>query len=227
MKDHNKQYYHAYDNRYITAHAQGVSWSSDKPTPIVLDVIERYQIQSGHRLLEIGCGEGRDARLILEKGFSLLATDLSPEAISYCKKTSPQFQSHYSVLDCLANNLDATYDLIYAVAVLHMLVRDSDRDGFYKFIYHHLKPDGIALICTMGDGSFEMQSDIDKAFEIQQRNHESGKMMVAGTSCRMVSFETFREELQRNDLQILEEGFTSSMPDFDKLMYVVVKKLNI
>ena len=78
----------------------------------------------------------------------------------------------------------------------------------------------------MGDDQAETQSDITKAFEIQERNHEAGPMMVAGTSCRMVSFSTFEEELQRNRLEIIEKGITSGLPDFDRLMYAVVKKGN-
>lgn len=59
------------------------------------------------------------------------------------------------------------FDFIYAIAVVHMLVLDEDRDGFYRFIYNHLKPEGLALICTMGDGEYEVKSDINQAFDIQ------------------------------------------------------------
>ena len=115
------------------------------------------------------------------------------------------------------------YQGIFAIAVVHMLVLDGDRDGFYRFIRSHLTAEGIALICTMGDGEFEMQSDISTAFTLQERNHDSGKMTVAGTSCRTVSWNTFEKELKRNALTIVEKGITSSLPDFNSLMYAVVK----
>ena len=105
-----------------------------------------------------------------------------------------------------------------------MPVLDDDRDGFYRFIRGHLKPSGIALICTMGDGDHEMQSDIRKAFEIQEREHPSGKLRVTGTSCRMVSFHTLEKELLRSRLSVLEKGITSAMPNFNSLMYAVVQK---
>ena len=127
------------------------------------------------------------------------------------------------VLDCLSSDLDMKFDFIYSIAVIHMLVLDEDRNGFYQFIHSHLKSDGIALICSMGDGKYEMQSDISNAFEIQEREHESGKMMVAGTSCSMVSFSTFENELLRNGLKIIEKGITSAMPNFNSLMYAVVQ----
>ena len=223
MKNENRKYYAAYDERYKTAHGQGVSWSSDVSTPIVMEVIERYRIGRDRQILEIGCGEGRDSRTVLERGYQLKATDISGEAIAYCKKRLPQYADHFSVLDCLSDQLDAQYDLIFGIAVIHMLVLDEDRDGFYQFIRSHLSGTGIALICTMGDGEFETQSDITQAFSLQERNHESGKMMVAGTSCRMVSFGTFERELARNGLTVVESGITDSLPDFDSLMYAVVK----
>ena len=219
-----KEYYKAYEDRYKVIHEKGFSWSSDSNSPIVMEIIQKYGIQHNHLLLEIGCGEGRDSKTVLENGYDLMATDISNEAITYCKRMLPNYEKNFSVLDCLSNSLDNKFDLIYAIAVIHMLVLDKDRDGFYQFIYNHLTNDGICLICTMGDGEIEMQSDIRNAFTLQEREHESGKIMVASTSCRMVSFATFEEELKRNHLEIIEKGITSALPDFNSLMYAVVKK---
>lgn len=224
MKKDNRKYYAAYEERYKTAHAHGISWSSDVCTPIVMQVIDKYKINQSHRLLEIGCGEGRDSKTVLEHSFQLMATDISNEAIAYCKKRMPEYENHFSVLDCLSDELDEKFDFIFGIAVIHMLVLDEDRSGFYQFIRNHLTTDGIALICTMGNGELEQQSDVSTAFTLQERNHESGKMMVAGTSCRMVSWNTFENELAQNGVTLIEKGITSSLPDFDSLMYAVVKR---
>ncbi len=223
MEKDDRKYYAAYEERYKTAHAKGVSWSSDVSTPVVMDVIDRYKIGREDKLLEIGCGEGRDSRTVLERGFTLTATDISGEAIKYCKKRMPRYEERFGVLDCLSARLEERFGFIFAVAVVHMLVPDEDRDGFYKFIRDHLNPGGIALICTMGDGETETRSDISTAFTLQERDHESGRMMVAGTSCRMVSWNTFEKELARNGLTVIEKGITSSLPDFNSLMYAVVR----
>ena len=55
--DNNMKYYEAYEERYKTVHQKGISWASDKSTPIVMNVICRYCIRPEHELLEIGCGE--------------------------------------------------------------------------------------------------------------------------------------------------------------------------
>ena len=78
----------------------------------------------------------------------------------------------------------------------------------------------------MGDGTMERQTDISTAFELQKRTHEqSGKeVQIANTSCRIVSFDRFRRELERNGLLIVEEGITSALPDFPMLMYAMCRR---
>lgn len=220
-----RKYYEAYDDRYRQVHSQNLQWFYDEPTPILARTMEEFGITRQDSILELGCGEGRDAYPLLKQGYDLLATDISPEANAYARKKWPEFADHFRILDCVAGELPEKFDFIYAVAVVHMLVEDADRDGFYTFIRNHLNPRGIGLICTMGDGQMERSSDIRTAFELQQRTHEqSGKQVrIAGTSCRIVNSNTFRTELERNGLTIVKEGMTSAPPDFSMLMYAVVK----
>lgn len=39
----------------------------------------------------------------------------------------------------------------------------------------------------------------------------------------MVSFKTFVHEIELNGLVLIEKGITAALPDFDKLMFAVVK----
>ena len=220
-----RKYYEAYDDRYRQIHSEGLQWFYDDPTPIVAETMRDFSITPAHKILELGCGEGRDAYPLLHDGYDLLATDISPAAIEYARKKWPEYEENFGVLDCISDEIQEKFDFIYAVAVIHMLVEDADRDVFYTFLRSHLTPDGIALICTMGDGEMERNTDIRTAFDLQSRTHEqSGReVQIASTSCRMVSFETLHEELRRNGLVVLKEGLTSAPPDFPMLMYAVVK----
>ena len=221
-----KSYYQAYDERYKQVHRKGMQWFSDEPSEIVEQTIEQYHIPKQANILEIGCGEGRDAKNLLTKGYHLLATDISSEAISYCKEKFPQFQHNFCTLDCLNDTIQQKFDFIYAMAVLHMFVLDEDRTKFYRFIAEHLTENGVALIGTMGDGSFESSSNPDDAFDVQPRTHEqTGKeIMMASTSCRMINFTTFYKEICSAGLEQLESETTSILPDFLVMMVSVVKK---
>lgn len=220
-----RKYYTAYDDRYVQVHEQNLEWFSKDPSPIVKETIAEFSITREHKILEIGCGEGRDAFSLFEQGFNLLATDVSPEAITFCKKKLPSYSDNFQVLDCITEKLDSKFDFIYAVAVVHMLVLDVDRNAFYSFIREHLNESGIALICTMGDGNIEHRSDIRTAFELQDRIHEqTGKaVQIAGTSCRMVNFKTFDNELSQNGFIVIKQGITAIDPDFSQIMFAVVK----
>ncbi|MGM9619385.1 MAG: class I SAM-dependent methyltransferase [Oscillospiraceae bacterium] len=220
-----RKYYEAYDDRYRQVHEENLQWFHKNPSAIVAETMSAFSVSSRDKILEIGCGEGRDAFPLLEQGFDLLATDVSPEAIRFCQSERPDFAKHFQTLDCVSETLGCKFDFIYAVAVVHMLVPDEDRNAFYGFIRAHLKSTGIALVCTMGDGSCERRTDIHTAFDRQERVHEqTGKTVrIAGTSCRMVSFRTFEQELERNGLVVIKRGVTSVEPDFSQMMYAVVR----
>lgn len=220
-----KKYYEAYDDRYQQIHEQNLQWFSESPSAIVAETMQSYSITPRSAILEIGCGEGRDAYPLLTQGYNLLAIDVSQEAVKFCKRKFSEFSECFQVVDCVTEKLDKRFDFIFAVAVVHMLVSDRDRDAFYGFIREHLSPNGVALVCSMGDGSFERQTDIHTAFDIMERVHgQTGKhVQIANTSCRIVNFETFDEELARNGLEIVEQGITSVEPDFPQMMYAVVK----
>ena len=222
----NRPYYEAYDDRYRQVHRENLEWFTRTPSPIVEQTIREFQIGPNSRILELGCGEGRDAIHLLRQGYRVLATDISPEAIAHCQRLAPEYTDRFQVLDCIDGKLEKNFDFIYAVAVVHMLVEDIHRKGFYQFIRNHLNASGIALICTMGDGEIQRKSDITNAFSLQERIHEqSGKTVhIASTSCRMVDFPTFRAELERNGFAILQEGQTAIEPDFTQMMYAVVHR---
>lgn len=226
MDESSRKYYEAYDDRYKQVHKESLTWFSENNSNIVIDTINQYFDKSQIQILEIGCGEGRDAQYLLSKGFHVLATDISNTAIEYCKRSYPEYTDCFQVLNCLVDRLQTKFDFIYAIAVIHMLVQDEDRQSFYEFIYDQLNQSGIALVCSIGDGSEEQKTDAAQAFHLLKRTHEAtGKeLFIAATSCRKVSFATLAMELADNNLTILDRGLTSIIPDFPTIMYVIVKK---
>lgn len=220
-----KKYYEAYEERYRRVHENSLRWFSGNPSGIVREIMEKYGLTGASKLLEIGCGEGRDAVSLLRDGWDLLAVDVSQTAVDYCRRLMPEKRDCFQAADCLKDEPKGGFDFIYAVSVLHMLVPDGDRREFYRFIGRRLNAGGIALICAIGDGEEERSSDISKAFELHKRTHEETgrELYVEGTSCRVASFPTLRREISGNDLELLESGLTAIEPDFQCVMYAVVK----
>ena len=126
----------------------------------------------------------------------------------------------------MKDKLNNKYDFIYSVAVIHMFLKEEHRNLFYKFIYEHLNNNGIALVISMGDGTSTYKSNIDDAFKkVVRKNINTNKeIMVTNTSCNIVDFATFKEEIIRNNFKIIECYISSDIPNFDKCMCAVISK---
>ena len=220
------KYYEAYDKRYRQVHEKSLSWATDENSPIVIETLKKYIKCNAPKILDIGCGEGRDCLFLLSLGYDACGIDISEEAINFCKeKAGAKSEDRFHVVDVCTGSFDGKFDFIYSVATLHMLVLEQDRKGYLSFIKTHLSNDGYALILSMGDGVAERESNIAEAFEDKKRTHQltGEEMLIAATSCKTVSFETFRKELKEGGFEIVEDGLTEIENHFPIIMYAVVK----
>ena len=221
-----EKYYKAYDERYKTIHTTlNKEWAGSTPSYILKDLLTLIGATTTSSILEIGCGEGQNAMYLLSEGFNVLASDVSSSAISWCKSKTDR-KDNFFVLDILDNEHTTCYDFIYSISTLHMLVPDSDREQFFKFIYSHLNSGGKAIVTVMGDGEFEKTDcDITKAFELSERTTEEGeKVMVASTTCKIVSWGTLFKEIAASNLKVTHHFITEEISGFNKSMVVIVQK---
>ena len=226
MSKQQRKYYEAYDERYKQIHSMNLEWEANVHSSILDEMIAKLELNSQSKILELGCGEGRDAIYLMQQGYDILASDISPEAISFCRKKVSEYADKFMVLNACEDFWNETYDFIYSIAVLHMLVLEEDRNKFLAFVREHLNEEGYGLLLSMGDGKMEHSSDISNAFDKQERVHEETgiKVCIASTSCKIVSFSTLERELERNGLFVAEKGITSIEPGFPVIMYALVKK---
>ena len=220
-------YYKAYDKRYRQTYENNSLWEISERTKEVIDTLKKYKITKNSNILELGCGEGRDAIYLLDNGYNVLGVDYSFAVIDKCNElTNYKYVNNFKQLDLIENSLNEKFDFIYSVAVIHMFVLDEHRNKFYNFIYDHLKDNGIALIISMGDGVLEINSDLEKAFDDTKRvNINTNKeIMVASTSCRVKKIDEMEKEIKLNNFEILEEKIIDDVPSFNKCMLFIVKK---
>ncbi len=222
-----KKYYEAYDDRYKKIHSEkNLAWAGYSHSPTIEELLKKYGATKQSSILEIGCGEGQNALYLLSQGYNLMASDISPEAIKWCKNHAKEknlSDENFFVMDILNNTLDKKFDFIYSVAVLHMLVLQEDRDKFLTFVREHLNKGGKALIVVMGDGVETRKSDISQAFELADRSFYDEMVQVATTSCRMVTWDEFLAELDNASLKVLNHYVDETIVGFDKSMVAVVE----
>src|SRR5574340_1098146 len=61
-------------------------WAEAPPLPEVVEMADRLEEERRHRILDIGCGQGRHTVYLASRGFSVTATDNAPNAIASCQE---------------------------------------------------------------------------------------------------------------------------------------------
>lgn len=87
-------------------------------------------LKPGGRLLELGCGSGRDAAFMISQGFKVLATDGCASMVDQAKRLHPELLGQVIDLklpEGLSNAL-GVFDGVYAIAVLmHLSTQEIER----------------------------------------------------------------------------------------------------
>jgi tellurite methyltransferase len=122
-----------------------------------LDFILKGHLPKDAKILDAGCGEGRNLIYSLQNGMDVFGVDQNPEAIQFLKLISKQYgvqdiEARFQVmkLDKILFS-DKTFDMIICSAVLHFA---NDLEHFNKMIVELnrlLKPNGKIFIRTMTD----------------------------------------------------------------------------
>jgi len=140
-----------------------VSSLLDNILPLVPGLIER--LQSGIRVLDVGCGRGRALQLLAESypASEFVGVDLSPEAIDYGKALAEQaglsnLRFRQQDVTHLARDAKAqSFDLITTFDAIHDQARPL---AVLKGIYQALKPDGVYLMQDI-NGSSHVENNQD------------------------------------------------------------------
>lgn len=91
-----------------------------KPDENLVSYLERGLIKPG-RVLDIGCGAGRNALHLAAAGFTVDAVDLSSAAIDWAREWAGAAEARFLCGDVFALDLDGPYDLVYDSGCFHHL----------------------------------------------------------------------------------------------------------
>jgi len=98
----------------------------------------------GRRTLEIGCGEGRVARDLVQRGHTVTAVDASPTLLRYAREADPA--GRYLVADAAVLPFpDDAFDLVVAY---NALMDIADMPGTVREAARVLEPGGRFCICV-------------------------------------------------------------------------------
>ena len=107
----------------------------------------RENLFKGSRILEIGCGSGRDAASFLADGYDIVALDGSKGLLSEIPKLHPELNGRlvFGILPCKIDFEDEYFDGFYSVACL-MHLYEEELPKVLKELYRITKKSGVGLV---------------------------------------------------------------------------------
>lgn len=129
-----------YDNRYNTT---DYYWGL-KPNRICYDIMKILPPIKPYRVLDIGCGEGKDAVFFAKCGYTVTAFDISKQGIEKAKKLAAynNVDVRFFQADIFDYRPDSEYDIIFSSGVLHFLP-PTERKSYCDSLKSHTSDTGI------------------------------------------------------------------------------------
>ena len=125
----------------------------------LFDQILRGRIGPGMRVLDAGCGSGRNLVYLLRSHHEVFAADTSPEAIAAVRRLAATLAPHLPPENFRAEPVermsfaDALADVVISSAVLHFAADDAQFEAMLREMWRVLAPGGLLfarLASTIG-----------------------------------------------------------------------------
>ena len=130
----------------------------------LFDQLLRGRIRPGMRVLDTGCGSGRNLVYFLREGYDVFGVDTDPNAIECTRRLAaslaPALPADKFRLEAIEEMTfpDAFADLVLSSAVLPFASGDDHFEAMLRATWHVLKPGGL-LFCRLAS-SIEMEHQV-------------------------------------------------------------------
>lgn len=163
----------------------------------LLDQILKERFTPEMRILDAGCGEGRNTVYFINQGYQIFGIDQEEMAIQYLRYQAKTLNPDYDALRFQVGQMEEipfhpkAFDAVICSAVLHFAERESNFWQMIDEISRVLKPGGTFWfrMCTGFGGILEKSKDLGE-----------GKYLLPDESERFV----FQE---KHLIKLLEKGF--------------------
>lgn len=140
-------------NEFYQNQARPVPFFANKPDENLVSYMENKQIPVG-KVLELGCGAGRNAIYLAKQGFSVTGVDLSDNALEWAKQRTQGTNLPIQWICANIFELDLqenSFDFIYDSGCFHHIAPHR-RITYLELIQKVLKPNGYFAVCSFERG---------------------------------------------------------------------------
>jgi tellurite methyltransferase len=137
-----------------------------EPSGMCLKVLELMPPTRPLKLLDIGCGEGKDAVFFARCGYDVSAFDISDAGLDKVKKLADNSRVHVKAFkaDIQDFRLEEKFDILYSSGVLHY-IKPGLRDEIMESYKSHVHTGGLAAFHVFVNKPFIPRSPDSKKGE--------------------------------------------------------------
>lgn len=167
----------------------------------LFDQLLKGRIPVGSRILDAGCGNGRNIQYLMDAGFDVSAADADPDAISGVMRMAADLNASLPATNFRREPVeamsfgDASMDVLLSIAVLHFALSDEQFEAMMESMWRVLKPGGL-FFCRLA-------SNIGMEFKMV---HRRGRrfLLPDGTERYLVDEALLLEWTRRLDAGLLD-----------------------
>ncbi len=161
-----------YDEKYRST----ASYWGMKPSNLVLAVLELAPPERSLRVIDIGCGEGRNAVFFARNGYRVTAFDLSSVGVEKTLRAAEEAGARLEAFQADLNSfrLSQGYDIIFSVGALHY-VPEAMRSKLFENYRQHTAAGGLNVYSVFVNKPF-----ISRASDAEDTSHRwiSGELFT-------------------------------------------------
>jgi SAM-dependent methyltransferase len=144
-------YYWGYDARYQRVYDAGADlWETDSPNESLLTMLVHRPPPPDAKIIDLGCGEGRDSIHLAQRGYDVVGVDVSRAALGMARARSAELGLACRFLErdvvYLRGMAAGRFDLAINMGCLHMLADDELRARHLRRVHDILRVGGELLI---------------------------------------------------------------------------------
>ena len=184
----------------------------DYPSPFAEYVVNKLSNQQ--TILEVGCGNGRDAKFLASQGHLVTGLDRSGEAIELCKKlySVESLEFFFGTITDIAKINKKKYSLIYSRFVIHAMSLNEEIKTL-NMSHKLLNKDGQFFVeCRSINDPLSRKGDI-----------LSNTERIEGHYRRFIILEEFKQRLVQVGFKIIETIESNGLAKFGKDDPVVIR----
>ena len=164
-----------YDKRYST---EGYYWGQT-PNTLCYEIMRLKPPTKPHKVLDIGCGEGKDAVFLARNGYKVTAFDISEKGLLKARELANHcnVKIDFFKADVRDFRLETDYDIIFSSGVFHYIPQEQ-RMIVIENLKKHTLASGINVINVFVRKPFiPLPPDIEES-EILAGDWRSGELFM-------------------------------------------------